>query len=444
MSLAIFGAVVGAISLALAPVFISSSAFGIQGHRPPHTFGIRVYPGFGLAAHNKHLGGNIPSVAGWDPNGKYLGRDHKHGHHIEAGGFRDMIVHTHGTNVRPEYLAVVAQRKDAICLAGLAITYADTDKPDLILGDVFAMCGAPWYQSFSKLPGTDHAPLCMWMGPESKKRPIEGTNGDNRVPPKGISLRLPDFAGTVVNDAVIAQRNEKSWLACDHTARLQGYYDNMSGHFQIPIFKNRPLPKQENETDFEDTFLDQPWEMSDPLHRDIWKRNETDEGMRVFGATCEHLIDDCSGDSDEEGISGWDDFDAGMKLATDFLETGLTPAPDSDDEEAAATWDRILRDTLVKGEQTAEHLCSSETSMGPDWYSQKEHHYCHMATKTLLPGCSAVVTEDCFDAERHEIRHKVCPPGRKCARAAAHIPVKQYKNVVDERDQDSDEAGPGW
>lgn len=94
-----------------------------------------------------HQGGNVASIGLWGVNGDYLGADHKHGHHLHSGEFRDVTVHTHGTNKRPDYIAVAAQDEDAICLAGFPVTYMDLAQPLLVLGDVLAGCGMPWYQS---------------------------------------------------------------------------------------------------------------------------------------------------------------------------------------------------------------------------------------------------------------------------------------------------------
>lgn len=144
--LKIFGAIAAAIGLALDPVFLTSAIFGIAAHTDPHGFTVRFWAGLGEdEMRHIHMGGNVLSAAGWDANGGWLGSDHKHGHSIDAGGFRDIHVHTHATNVRAEYVAIAAQPKDAICLAGLSITYPDSTEPLVVLGDVFATCGMPWY-----------------------------------------------------------------------------------------------------------------------------------------------------------------------------------------------------------------------------------------------------------------------------------------------------------
>ena len=104
------------------------------------------------------------------------------------------------------------------------------------------------------------------------------------------------------------------------------------------------------------------------------------------------------------------------------------------DRHAARTaeWDLILDGTVVKGEQSGEQLCASPTSLGPDWYSYEKHHLCHMATKTLIPGCELNVTDACFDAEKHEIRPAVSGPRRRSKRSP-EVPAKLYRRYEDAR-----------
>lgn len=57
-----------------------------------------------------------------------------------------------------------------------------------------------------------------------------------------------------------------------------------------------------------------------------------------------------------------------------------------------------------------------------------------MATKTLLPVCSAEAENGCFDTERNQIVPKLCRNDIEhhlCARDAPQVPFKTY-NVVEE------------
>lgn len=58
-----------------------------------------------------------------------------------------------------------------------------------------------------------------------------------------------------------------------------------------------------------------------------------------------------------------------------------------------------------------------------------------MATKTLLPGCSAEATSDCFDVEKHELQHVRCGSGKKCRLVAtADVTAKRCEHIEGARD----------
>lgn len=84
---------------------------------------------------------------------------------------------------------------------------------------------------------------------------------------------------------MIAQRNEHPELTCGHPARLKILYD-VSGRFSIPVFTEKPLRKDVNETDFLGTFMSQPTEESEPLHEEIFKGHHKRD---VKGAMCKHM-----------------------------------------------------------------------------------------------------------------------------------------------------------
>jgi len=43
----------------------------------------------------------------------------------------------------------------------------------------------------------------------------------------------------------------------------------------------------------------------------------------------------------------------------------------------------LLHGSLVNGVRSVKALCGSPNSHGRNWYFYKEHHCCHMATRTL-------------------------------------------------------------
>lgn len=53
---------------------------------------------------------------------------------------------------------------------------------------------------------------------------------------------------------------------------------------------------------------------------------------------------------------------------------------------------------------SAQELCESDTSSGPDFVSTSEGLFCDMSEKQLWPLCSGVVTASCFDTTTNTIR----------------------------------------
>lgn len=89
------------------------------------------------------LGGYLPSVGLWDVNGVCMGHDKKHGHHIDQGGSRQMHVMTKANDI-PDYIAVVAQKEDAVCVSAIEIHWKTATSVAMILGDTGMICGMPW------------------------------------------------------------------------------------------------------------------------------------------------------------------------------------------------------------------------------------------------------------------------------------------------------------
>lgn len=59
-----------------------------------------------------------------------------------------------------------------------------------------------------------------------------------------------------------------------------------------------------------------------------------------------------------------------------------------------------VRQTLVIGnstQHTAEGLCESDTSFGPDFLNVQDGTFCRMSDKTMFSACSDKVKDNCFD-----------------------------------------------
>ncbi|KAH9895477.1 hypothetical protein F4778DRAFT_747010 [Xylariomycetidae sp. FL2044] len=72
---------------------------------------------------------------------------------------------------------------------------------------------------------------------------------------------------------------------------------------------------------------------------------------------------------------------------------------------ARRTTEKFSR-SLVKSraaEHSAQQLCQSSTSAGPDFGSEVEGMFCYMKTKTVYPYCTPGHTEACFDNQAHKL-----------------------------------------
>lgn len=403
------GTVSSVVGLAAAPLFIASAIIGLVRQFPSsHEVTVRMWAGQG--DEGIPLGGNLPSVGLWNVNGKWLGSDRKHNHHIREGNWRQFHVKTPGTNEKPDYIAVAADERDAICLSGIQLTWSDIQTDHLFLGDIPAACGLPWYHSKLSIADSPHRPKCVWIdgSGKSKKRPDKdthpGTIGSIQDPPAGFSFHIADFVGAVVTKEVAAQRSESLDYTCGHPARFK-VWDAMGGHLKIPIFQTLP-PRGADFTDSIDAgqFRALPWKWSEPLHRHIAhgpgpKRDlEAETSMEIEGA--------------------------------DNFHVGYLNATQTEEEVAAAERRHALPHGLLnKGHASAFALCNSPTSWGPDFYSLTENRYCHMATKTMYPACASMEQTECFDAGINEIRETRCARGQLCRRAEVESIWKQYTRV---------------
>jgi hypothetical protein len=336
------------------------------------------------------MGGRMPSVALWDVNGVNMASDEQHETEIDQGSFHEMSVIT-TTKEPPSYAAIVAQKTEAICVSGIQLQWEGTRTTNLLTGDVGAACDMPWYQSKVQIYDTGKTPKCMWMDGSGKNRTIRGYEypqdehgGDQRDPPGGISFSIEDWTGTGINENVTKQRTDNRDLMCKHPARFKVYWDDslLKWNFRIPVYEHGPIKKRADMTDL-DNFLDLPVTYSDGVSKAIIEKRE------------EEL-------SDEE-----------------FLEK----------RSKHLEW---LHGTLNMDEASAQELCMSKTSYGPDWYSHTERMFCDMTTKTLLRRCQHDEDSDCFDPQLYTVRHRRCESGALCSRFA-HVEKKEYKWVDDNR-----------
>lgn len=279
--LAALSTVTGLIGFAMIPVFGTTAGLGIAGLKSTKEV-IEVKFTAGRCGLGDACGGHIPSVGLWDLHGGYLGFDHKHGHHIDQGGFRTEHINTLHSSGRPRYIAVAAQKKDAICVSSMAVAYPDGEPVMMVMDPLTVdQCGMPWYQSLETIGHLDLRPRCVWIdgSGKSKNRAAAGSHGNYQDPPAGFSLDIEAFMRYNFSEHNAKQWSDQPELICGHQARFKKW-DDMKGRITVPVFAEKPLKYGPDGCDTKD-FLAKDWYESERLHNDIRRRSADDAGKRL-------------------------------------------------------------------------------------------------------------------------------------------------------------------
>ena len=77
-------------------------------------------------------------------------------------------------------------------------------------------------------------------------------------------------------------------------------------------------------------------------------------------------------------------------------------------------------------QDSAQEVCGSSTSKGPDFVSLQDGFHCDMTTRELTPICSEQVGVNCFDTEVSQMRASGSMRGATRARSVRH---KQYHSI---------------
>lgn len=103
----------------------------------------------------------------------------------------------------------------------------------------------------------------------------------------------------------------------------------------------------------------------------------------------------------------------------------ISGAPAKRDVKDRAQW---MNEQLVISHhagQSAAGLCSSATSLGPDFIGQ-DGNFCDMATKTLIPLCSSKDVDGCVEID---VNAKTVTKRMSVAKRSANIIHKSYKHT---------------
>ena len=169
---------------------------------------------------NGNPGGNCPTVNLYDINGNAMGFAACHDCIITDGGTEQLTIggdEGSTTSESPDYIQLMANGDDAVCIAWFSTTSSQSDGGDLNTwnGATAKACGLPWYPSTAKFPGISpsYSPPCFWI------------SSDGRFV-DGFSARLSDFSfpsSSGQANASATQWSEFPETLCNAPARQQFY-----------------------------------------------------------------------------------------------------------------------------------------------------------------------------------------------------------------------------
>ncbi|RMZ85211.1 hypothetical protein DV738_g406, partial [Chaetothyriales sp. CBS 135597] len=333
------------------------------------------------------FGGNTPGVSLWDFIGNAIGSVDGTSKILHQGTFVEVVIEPREEvgNIPANYMSISNGGNDAICIAGIGITYASGANAGFST-NVAATCGATW--SFSNTPvlgnvstGEVEPPKCVWID----------RDGSNGIPHQGMGFHIPSFSDTNVNLARTYDENKA--LMCQSGPRFR-MYPKLRTEDSILIFPSPPefLRGVENKsmigTDKDPSFIiDNPGKLADPLRR------------RRRDITTRRL---------------------GHQNSANFDNTTIVNGVNQTQVPAR----RPLADLLVISPSvraSARELCESPTSYGRSFVSLPDNLFCDMIDKSLYYTCSNKVTSCCLDTDTASFR--ACETNSSLSSALTQRPI---------------------
>ena len=250
-------------------------------------------------------------------------------------------------NVPAAYIAVTNGGDDAICVAAVGVTFPNGQQ-SAFLTNLAVGCGADWYPSLPVLPESNVNASCIWID----------RDGSNGLRFQGFGVHLTDF----VNSQALSQQYVKNPNSlCESGPRLR-MYKQLKTEDSILVF-NPPLEYNDDGSDADlSKVINNPGVMGD-LNMQL---KTAVCGREPFKANCPNVPR------------------SKTKRDGQFMQGHLVISAYS--------------------QHSAQEVCESSTSQGPDFVSVNEGFFCDMAEKKLWNVCSQNITEMCFDIEQSQMR----------------------------------------
>ncbi|KAF8538049.1 hypothetical protein BDD12DRAFT_742851 [Trichophaea hybrida] len=321
------------------------------------------------------MNGNIPGIRLFDNLGYPIGAHRGSKGRIPEGSYHDIPIVKVGEGVggrQGEYISVSKGGNDPLCIAYISLTWPDGLKRAWI-GDVGKTCGAQWYYSQTISGANDHRPCCVW---------ITGNTAGHFH--QGMGIHITDFSAT--KHRVEAYRSHNA-SECMSKPRFHMYSILTTDHY-LPYF-NPPLE-----------FT------SDLVDMDLNK-------VYVNGSSRGELPPDLP----EPPNPLYPGYVWGLKSKDRKLQN----------RDLSFHGDRLI--TSKHDSHSATELCTSKTSIGPDFVSHNEGLFCDMSKKELWSICNEIQSHACFDTETNEMRPGNDVRGQDKSSGRV-VPEKSYKRIT--------------
>ncbi|KAI1392685.1 uncharacterized protein F4822DRAFT_425888 [Hypoxylon trugodes] len=304
---------------------------------------VRVTVGLDTNGGLNNAGGDLPDVRLFNEGGEFLGIETDPGK-VKDGGYGDITVkHNDDVNQQGTY-ALFSANNDAICIAFVSITFPSSDKYSWV-GDWGHQCGGSWYYSNVYVQGSDEKPDCLWI------------DGNNDQPQSGFQVHWPDFyvkQGDSLNNTDQADKVNKL-CGGGPPFKLYNYADVKDPHsITYYTISNK---RSEEEVESRDTAT----AFGPSKHANSARFRNSPLYPRQNGS-----------------------------YPTNGTDTGSNPHAN-----------RLVISNTAK--HSAQNLCDSETSHGPDFVNVSEGTFCRMSDKTVWPVCSAAKVDNCFNTDSHQL-----------------------------------------
>lgn len=181
----------------------------------------------GSATGDFNAGGSVPHLAFWDVGGARIAqyKGNANGHLDQNYDWSDSVSNDQtepkGSARQPEYVSIVAQESDAICIS---YVYASGNGAQYAwYGDMGYTCGADWYPSNFTVGDGHYQPKCVWIDQDHS----------NDLRYQGFSLHFPDFTASQTGQS--DEYNDNLDTLCKSDPRMK-FYPGIVPDANIPIF----------------------------------------------------------------------------------------------------------------------------------------------------------------------------------------------------------------